>query len=481
MSNEQNIQIPAALTTLEGVKSVYFVGIGGIGMSALARYFRSRGIQVRGYDKTETALTKELADEGIPVHYQENVAGLPGEIDLVVYTPAIPKDHTELVHLQREGYRVVKRSDVLQAISSNSFNICVAGTHGKTTTSTMISHILRHTGFGCNAFLGGISVNYGTNFWSDKKNVSVIEADEYDRSFLKLSPDIALISSMDPDHLDIYGDEKSMQDAFLAFGGKVKEGGLLLTKFGLKRIREIKVARRMTYSLQNESADVFASDIQIGEGGYRFQVHLKDTILSNVSLNIGGMHNVENIVAAIAIAHELKIDDEKIRAAVAAFEGVKRRFEYIIPPKKNKESTSIQPVLVDDYAHHPEELRALLNSVRSLFPQRVITVVFQPHLFSRTKDLADGFAEVLSIANRVILLPVYPARELPMEGVTSKIILDRIDRADKMILAKDELLTWMKEHASSLNKEFGEVIVMAGAGDIDALVQPVKEIIEKGS
>jgi UDP-N-acetylmuramate--alanine ligase len=464
------------LTTLENVKAVYFVGIGGIGMSAIARYFISRGIQVSGYDRTSTALTQELEREGIVIHYHEYVNGIPKDVDLVVYTPAIPKEHTELVYYQTNGYKVVKRSDVLQAISSDSFNICVAGTHGKTTISTMIAHILRHTGYGCNAFLGGISSNYGTNFWSSENDTCVIEADEYDRSFLKLSPDIALITAMDADHLDIYGDEVSMHDAFVAFGSKVKEGGLLLHKFGLPRMREVKAGKKLSYSLGNDAADAFASNLKIEEGGYRFDVSLRSSVLSNVELRVGGMHNVENMVAAIAVAHQLEIDDAKIKAAVADYKGVKRRFEYAIPPKKQTEGGYVQPVLIDDYAHHPEELRPLLKSVRSLFPQRLVTVVFQPHLFSRTRDFVDGFAEVLSIADNVILLPIYPARELPIEGVTSKIILDKVERESKLLLSKEEMLEWMKKH--EINKEFGEVIVMAGAGDIDALVKPVKEIIE---
>ncbi len=475
MNQENNTQ--SVLDTITGIRSVYFVGIGGIGMSAIARYFLSKGIRVSGYDRTSTLLSKKLEEEGISIHYSEDLNAIPKDVDLVVYTPAIPKEHAELQYYLQNGFKVVKRSDVLQAISADSFNICVAGTHGKTTVSTMIAHILRHTGYGCNAFLGGLSVNYGTNFWSSDNNTCVIEADEYDRSFLKLSPDVAIITAMDADHLDIYGDENSMQDAFIAFGDKVKPGGLLLTKFGLKRTKEIRTAKKLTYSLQNDSADVFAADITIDEGGYVFEARFKNATLSNVELKTGGMHNVENVLVAMAVAHELEIDGEKIRSAVKDFKGVKRRFEYIIPPVKKKDGAYTQPVLIDDYAHHPEELRPLLRSVKSLFPQRVVTVVFQPHLFSRTRDFADGFAEVLSMADNLILLPIYPARELPMEGVNSEMILNKIEGNNKQVFGKEEMLQWMKEH--ELNKEFGEVIVMAGAGDIDALVQPVKEIIEK--
>lgn len=494
-----------------GQGTVYFIGIGGIGMSAIARYFLSIGVKVSGYDKTATELTKELEEEGIAVHYNENINVIPKDADLVVYTPAVPKEHAELIYYRENGYQVVKRSDVLQAISADSFNICVAGTHGKTTISTMIAHILRHSGYGCNAFLGGISVNYGTNFWSSSNNVCVIEADEYDRSFLKLSPDVAVITAMDADHLDIYGDEKTMQDAFVEFAKKVKDGGLLISKFGLRppltpptgenRAQPSLVedgnkkltlksgvsewlsspvggsrmeAGHLTYSLQNDSADVFAQNIKIEEGGYVYDVN-GNIALSNVELKVGGMHNVENSLVAIAVASELGIDAVKIKAAVADFKGVKRRFEYILPPKKKYEGGYVQPVLIDDYAHHPQELKALLTSVKSLFPQRLVTVVFQPHLFTRTRDLADGFGEVLSIADRVILLPIYPARELPIEGVSSEMILKKMDNDNKMMLTKDELMNWMTNY--ELNKEFGEVIVMAGAGDIDALVLPVKNIL----
>ena len=470
-----NVNIQEILTSPSG--SVYFIGIGGIGMSALARYFVSKGIRVSGYDKTETALTKELKAEGMSIHYSEDVNAIPKDVALVVYTPAVPKEHAELVFYQNNGYKVVKRSDVLQGISESSFNICIGGTHGKTTISSMVAHILRHSGYGCNAFLGGIAANYNTNFWGSENNVSVIEADEYDRSFLKLSPDVAVITAMDADHLDIYGDEKTMQDAFVEFGSKVKAGGLLIGKFGLKRLKESNVERRWTYSLQNESADLYAADIKIDEGGYRFTIHSKDKVLSNCALRIGGMHNVENAIAAVAVAVELEIDDEKIKAALKDFKGVRRRFEYIIPPVKKVEGGYVQAVLVDDYAHHPEELKALLTSVRSLFPRRVMTVVFQPHLFTRTRDHADGFAEVLTIADKVVLLPIYPARELPIEGVNSEMILKKVDSEHKQILSKEDFLEWMKEHVKQLDKEFGEVIVMAGAGDIDTLVQPVKELI----
>jgi UDP-N-acetylmuramate--alanine ligase len=448
-------------------------------MSALARYFHSRGILVSGYDKTPTALTNQLEAEGIAIHFNEDINIIPKDVDLVVYTPAVPKEHKELAFYQQNNYTLLKRSEVLGALTNASFNICVAGTHGKTTVSTMIAHILRSSGYGCNAFLGGIAVNYQTNFWSSENDVCVIEADEYDRSFLQLNPDIALITSMDADHLDIYGDEASMQDAFVAFGDKVKEQGLLFSKFGLKRTKEIKVARKKTYSLQNESANAFAGNIKIQDGGYVFDAHLEDKLIPAIEMSIGGMHNVENAIAAIAVANELKIDPLKIAEAIAGFKGVRRRFEYSIPPVKKQEGAYVKPVLIDDYAHHPAELKALLTSVKSLFPQRVVTVIFQPHLFTRTRDFANGFAEALSIADNVVLLPIYPARELPIPGVSSEMVLEKINANEKVLVTKEGLLDWMREHVQHLNKEFGEVIVMAGAGDIDAMVMPVKNIIEE--
>lgn len=453
---------------IEKIKSVYFIGIGGIGMSALARYFHSKGVKISGYDKTETSLTKELAATGIEIHYEEKIDLIPKEAGLVVYTPAIPKEHKELLYYQQNGYKVVKRSDVLQMISAGSFNICIAGTHGKTTITTMVAHLLRHSGYGCNAFLGGISVNYGTNFWSHEKNVCVIEADEYDRSFLKLSPDVAIITSMDADHLDIYGTAEEMEKTFIEFSSRLKPGGLLLSKQGLKREKELKADRHLTYSLQNESADVYAENIKIENGSYDFDVVMKGNRLENVQLNMGGMHNVENITAAIAVASSLGIENDKIKAAVEAFRGVKRRFEYIIKTK--------QMVLIDDYAHHPEELRSLLNGAKSLFRERKCTIIFQPHLYTRTRDFVDGFAEVLDLADETILLPIYPARELPIDGVSSQMVLDKMRSTYKRVMTKQELLNWIEnDFSANANKEFGELLIMAGAGDIDVMVRQVAD------
>ncbi len=447
--------------------AVFFLGIGGIGMSALARYFKSIGVKVSGYDKTVTALTTQLSAEGIQIHYEDNIDLIDKSVQFVVYTPAVPKDHKEYNFYLDNNYKVVKRSDVLGAITNSSFNICIAGTHGKTTTSTMVGHILRHSGFGCNAFLGGIAVNYNSNFWSSEENVCVVEADEYDRSFLKLSPDVAIISSMDPDHLDIYGTAENMEQAFIDFSARIKKGGLLISKFGLKRNDDLKGDHHITYDLDDKNAGVFATHIKAINGSYQFNVVIKerdgiDWKLNDVVLNMGGMHNIENVLAAITVAHHLKIEDEKIIKAVGDFKGVKRRFEYVV---KND-----AVVYVDDYAHHPEELRALISGAKGLFPGRKCTVIFQPHLFSRTKDFADGFAEVLDLADEVMLLPIYPARELPMEGVTSSIILDKMELNNKSILSKAEILKEM-----ALTKR--DFIITAGAGDIDTLVAPIKEIV----
>jgi UDP-N-acetylmuramate--alanine ligase len=452
--------------TKKSVSSIYFIGIGGIGMSALARYFHSKGVRVSGYDKTPSSLTKELEQEGMTIHYEEKVELIPKDAELVVYTPAVPKEHKELVYYQKNGYKVVKRSDVLQIATESSFNICIAGTHGKTTITTMIAHLLRHTGYGCNAFLGGISVNYGTNFWSSERNVSVVEADEYDRSFLKLSPDIAIITAMDPDHLDIYGTAEAMEQAFIEFSGKIKEGGLLISKFGLKRTKELKGSGHLTYSVQNNNADAYAENIKMMNGSYEFDVVIKEKRIENVRLNIGGMHNLENAVAAITVASSLNIDKPKIKVAVADFKGVKRRFEYIIKTD--------ELVFIDDYAHHPEELRALISGAKALFSDKKCTVIFQPHLYTRTRDLADGFAEVLDMADEVILLPIYPARELPIAGVSSEMILDKMKSRNKKVLNSKELKEWISKEL----KKQGTVLVTAGAGDIDLLVEPIKEILK---
>jgi UDP-N-acetylmuramate--alanine ligase len=431
-------------------------------MSALARYFNSRGLRVSGYDKTSTVLTRQLEAEGMLVHYEDNIELIDKDAGMVVYTPAIPADHKELNYYRDHKFQLLKRSEVLGMITKSNFNICVAGTHGKTTTSAMIAHVLRDTGYGCNAFLGGIATNYNTNFWSSPKNVCVAEADEYDRSFLQLTPDVAVITSMDADHLDIYGTEEKMQDAFVEFTNRIKTGGLLISKTGLARTGHFIASNKMTYAANNKTADAYATDIRIQNGSYLFDAVIRTRVIKDVQLNMGGMHNIENAVAALAVAKHLEIEDEKIKTAIASFAGVKRRFEYVI--KTSEE------ILIDDYAHHPEELRALINSAKKLFPGKKCTVVFQPHLFSRTHDLAGGFAEVLSIADETILLPIYPARELPMPGVSSQVILDKMTNNKKSIKEKQELMEWIKANKT-------ELLITSGAGDIDTLVEPIKQVI----
>ena len=462
---------------LKNISRIYFLGIGGIGMSALARYFLSKKVRVSGYDKTCTPLTKKMQEEGIFIHYEDNVDLLDKEADLVVYTPAIPKNQKEFMYYKEKGFDLVKRSDVLQEITRPCFNICIAGTHGKTTISAMTAHILRHSGYGCNAFLGGISVNYHTNFWNSDNQVCVVEADEYDRSFLKLSPDVALISAMDADHLDIYGTKEKMEEAFVEFAHRLKPGGILFTKYGLPD-KDFTASNHLRYSLQNDMAGVYASDITMRDGGYVFNVKSRKTELRDIKLNIGGMHNVENAVAAIAIAAYLEINPLKIKNAIGTFKGVKRRFEYIINADEAMKLEN-QVVYIDDYAHHPEELGALIRSAKSLFSFKKCTVIFQPHLFSRTKDLAKEFAESLDLADRVLLLPVYPARELPMEGVSSQLILDEMKNENASVVSKEELLEYLRGDYLRLVHEspFGEVLITAGAGDIDQLVEPIKKIL----
>lgn len=440
------------------ISSVYFIGIGGIGMSALARYFQFKGAKVAGYDRTPTPLTRQLEEEGIAIHYTEDLTVIPKEVDCVVYTPAIPANHAELLYYQTNRYRVLKRSDILQWITENTFNICIAGTHGKTTVSTMVAHLLRHSGYGCNAFLGGISANYGTNFWSSEKNVAVIEADEYDRSFLKLSPDIAIITAVDPDHLDIYGTLEEVEKAFISFSEKIKPGGQLILQNRIRSTIGFKQGISITYSAQDTAADVYATNIRLNNGSYVFDVAGKHFTIENVSLSMGGRHNIENAMAAIMVARQLGISDDAIRLALADFKGVKRRFEY--------RWNGPNKVLIDDYAHHPEELKALISGVRDVFPGQKISLVFQPHLFSRTKDLCEGFAESLDGADEVILLPIYPARELPMEGVSSEMIGYRMNQAMVHLMSREACMRWIEHTKPAL-------LVMAGAGDIDQLINEV--------
>lgn len=449
-------------STLGAKGCIYFIGIGGIGMSAIARYYNAIGVKVSGYDKTETALTKQLQEEGIAIHFEDNIDLIPQQVDFVVYTPAIPSNHSELNFYQNNNYSVLKRSDVLKLITENSFNICVAGTHGKTTTSTMIGHLLRDTGFGCNAFLGGIAANYNTNFWSSKENNVVVEADEYDRSFLKLSPNVAIITAVDADHLDIYGTAEEVEKAFVQFSQKIKEGGCLILKHGLHIREKFTTQDTCTYSVSDIEADIHIKNLQVIDGSYHFDVINQYWTLKDVVLNMGGLHNIENALAAIGVAKYLKIDNEKIKTALANFKGVKRRFEYVV---KNENH-----ILIDDYAHHPDELKALITGVRSIYPNQKLTLIFQPHLYSRTRDFVDGFATSLDMADEVILLPIYPARELPIEGVNSEMILSKMNLESKQVVSKNELIDYITNNQPKL-------VVMAGAGDIDILVGEVKMLL----
>jgi len=452
------------MNTLNNIQRVYFIGAGGIGMSALARYFNERNVVVKGYDKTATALTTQLQNEGIAIHFEDSLELLDKEAQLVVYTPAIPADHKELNWYREQGYQVVKRSDVLQWITENLFSVTVAGTHGKTTVSTMIGFLLRDTGYGCNAFLGGISVNYQSNYWGDKNNTAVIEADEYDRSFLKLKPDIAVLTSMDADHLDIYGTVEAMQEAFIQYTHNIKVGGILLVKHGLHQSIGNLDATTITYSLQNEAADAYAASITQHKGSYTFDYISQSNIIEGITLNMGGMHNVENMVVAITVALQLGVEAEKIKQAIPNFKGVKRRFEYIVKQD--------EIVYIDDYAHHPEELAALISSAKRLFPDKKCVIAFQPHLFTRTRDLADGFAHSLDRADEVLLLDIYPAREQPIPGVTSQMIVDRMNNKSCTTLSKEALLEYVEQAPVKL-------FITAGAGDIDKMITPIKEILEQ--
>jgi UDP-N-acetylmuramate--alanine ligase len=454
------------MTDLKHIRNIYFIGIGGIGMSALARYFRLQGKWVAGYDKTETPLTRALTEEGIPVSYVDDPKVIPQDVQLIVYTPAIPKDHQGLNYYRDHGYELMKRSEVLGLITADSLNVCVAGTHGKTTISTMIAHILRDSGMGSNAFLGGISVNYNTNFWSDKNNICVVEADEYDRSFLKLHPDIAVISSMDADHLDIYGTRQAVEEAFIAFSRKIKSGGTLVQKHGLPIPKPAGDIQQLSYHLTDDNADVYTKNLRILAGHYVFDVEGKEGKMKDVQLNVGGWHNVENALAAISACRILGLSEKKIMPALYSYQGVRRRFEYHV------QSESI--VYIDDYAHHPRELEAMISSARQLFPNRKMVVVFQPHLFSRTRDFANEFAKVLDKADEVILLPVYPARELPINGVSSEIILTKMSAKNKRILNKAEVLAW----AAKIRPEEKILLITAGAGDIDELVNPLETLLK---
>jgi len=452
---------------VKNLHTVYFLGVGGIGMSAIARYFNSLDCEVFGYDKTKTILTEKLETEGISIHYDEDLDGIPEAVKmqeegtLVVYTPAIPKDNKAFVYLNEQGVKLWKRSEVLGLISRNYFTIAIAGTHGKTTTSSIIAHVLNECGVNCIAFLGGISLNFNSNLLlSENPKVLVVEADEYDRSFLTLSPDIALITSIDADHLDIYGDKDSMKAAYGEFAGKIKPQGKLITKKiisdELLLRSDLKVS---SYSIDQE-AQTFAKEIRIEDGNYVIDMICNNTNVLDVKIGLPGIHNVENAIGAFAIAEKLGIEKTKIKRALGNYKGVYRRFETHIKTK--------ELVYIDDYAHHPSELEMTIQSAKALYPGKKITGIFQPHLYTRTRDFVDGFAERLSLLDELILLDIYPAREQPIAGVTSEIIFNKVTCSKKAIVAKEDLLTEIS------NKNI-DVLLTLGAGDIDVFVSPIKE------
>lgn len=445
---------------LDNIQRVYFIGIGGIGMSAIARYFVKRGCMVCGYDKTQTNLTLALEQEGISIAYIDDISLVPVEFGedneqtLIVYTPAIPGDSAILNYFKEKGFKLKKRSEVLGIISKGQFCIAVAGTHGKTTTSSIIAHVLTHTGYGCTAFLGGISTNYNSNFLIGDNNVVVVEADEYDRSFLTLHPDISVITSMDADHLDIYGDAASLNESFELFAGQLKEDGKLFVKEGLP-------LNGITYSANLDSS-LKATNIHVDNANFVFDFEDGYAKIKDLSLSLPGKHNVENAVAAIGVALSLGIHPKSIKKAIASFKGVKRRFEYIVK--------SSDHVYIDDYAHHPEELRACFDAVRQLYPDKKMTVIFQPHLFTRTRDFADEFAKVLGTADSLLLLEIYPARELPLPGINAKYLLDKITLDDKEICSKEAVVKTIEDRNP-------ELLLTVGAGDIDTLIQPLKIVL----
>lgn len=472
---------------LSTIHNVYLIGIGGIGMSALARYFNAIGKCVGGYDKTPTNLTDELIAEGISIHFEEEVGLIPAQFKsensenkseiLVVYTPAVPVSHKEFIFFKTNGFTLKKRAEVLGLITENSYTVAVAGTHGKTTTSSLIAHILKTAGLDPSAFLGGIAQNYDSNLIlsenlknetisseplaSPFSNLLVVEADEYDRSFLTLHPEIAVITSVDADHLDIYGDEKVVEESYNLFAHQVKST-LILKK---SIVNKVKVDKRIiTYSLSDHTADYYTQNIQIVNGVYYYEVVTPNGLINKLTLGLPGLHNVENSIAAIAVAFQLNITEKNIRIALASFKGVKRRFDYHIKTD--------DLVFIDDYAHHPEELKAAINSVKAMYPTKKITGIFQPHLFSRTRDFAGEFAKSLDLLDECILMEIYPAREKPIDGVDSSMLLNRMHLLNKSICQKNDLVNTIG------NKKI-EVLLTMGAGDIDTFIEPIKNQLIK--
>ncbi|CAG5008728.1 UDP-N-acetylmuramate--L-alanine ligase [Dyadobacter sp. CECT 9275] len=452
-------------------KYIYFVGIGGIGMSALARWFKANGFAVAGYDKTSTHLVKTIESEGITVTLEDEIGTIPDTfkadpaLTLVVYTPAVPVDHKQMNYFRDHNFMILKRSQVLGMLTRNLRTVGVAGTHGKTTTSSMVAHILRSAGVNSTAFLGGITQNYETNLLlneaTDKLGevICVVEADEFDRSFLTLFPEIAIVTSTDADHLDIYGKHEAVLDSFKEYVSQVEDGGILFMRHGLQ-IADATKAKVYTYSL--DEGDYYASGIHIEKARFVFDLNYPGGSIDRIAMKIPGFHNIENSIAASAVALYLGVSPAEIKLALESYKGVKRRFEYQVE--------SPEHIYIDDYAHHPAEIEAFLSSVRALYPGRHITAIFQPHLFTRTRDFADGFAKSLSLADRLILMEIYPARELPIPGVNAQMILDRVETGDKKIVVKEHVVEAVKAIET-------DILVTIGAGDIDTLVLPLKEYL----
>lgn len=448
---------------MNSYKNIYFIGIGGIGMSAIARYYKFKGCNVSGYDKTPSELTGELIAEGIGVHYEDNTDFIPKDVEntLLVYTPAIPHDLKELVYVQEHGYTLLKRSKTLGEIAKGQRCLAVAGTHGKTTTSTLLAHIFTDSKVGCSAFLGGISKNYDTNLLVSHNPTIVAEADEFDRSFLQLFPEIAVITAMDADHLDIYGDLKHVHEAFQAFAGQVS--GTVITKLGLDITPNHTKARIMRYSYNDPRADFYADNLRKDECGYfTFNLKYPDGVIKDCRVGVPGWVNVENAVAASAIAIVYGIDPEAIRHALGTFLGVKRRFDIHV----NRPGCAY----IDDYAHHPNEISTAISSMRDIFPGRRLTAIFQPHLYTRTRDFADEFAKALSAVDKLILLDIYPAREEPIPGVSSRLIFDKVTAPEKVLLKKEMLMKYLED-------EKIDTLITFGAGNIDRFIPQITEML----
>ncbi len=455
---------------IEQVKSVYFIGAGGIGMSNLVRYFLTKKIKVSGYDRTKSELTNQLIKEGAELHFKDDISLIPEsclnkEETLVVYTPAIPDSHSELTYFRENAFSIMKRAQVLGQITLASKGLCISGTHGKTTTSSMLAHILKQSSIECNAFLGGILKNYNSNLiLSETSPFTVIEADEYDRSFHWLHPFMAVITAIDADHLDIYGTKEEVVKSFEHFTSLIQPNGVLMIRYGLElTIKADKSVKVYHYSMDNEG-DFHADNIRIGNGEIVFDFVTPESTIKDIQLGVPVKINIENGIAAMALAYLCGATEDEIRKAMGSFKGAKRRFD--IQVKKD------HIVYIDDYAHHPAELKACIESVRALYPTKKITGIFQPHLFSRTRDFAEDFARSLSLLDEVILLEIYPAREEPIPGITSKIILDKIESPEKILCQEDELLGLIQ------NREF-DVLLTIGAGNIDKFIGPIRSILEK--